>query len=290
MNYEHLITFHQEHGADVTVCTISVPMEQASRFGILEVDAQYRVTRFAEKPAKPKSDVASMGVYVFRMDVLANLLREDSARTSSAHDFGKDIIPRMIESGMAVYGFPYSGYWVDVGTIEAYWETHMDLLSHPPALDLTDRSWVIHTVSEERPPVRIESGAIIRDSMITDGSIIAEGATVERSVLSPGVYVGPNAVVRESIVLTDTYVEAGAIVERAIIDKSCVIGHNAKVGRIEPDQQDLGIVLVGKNTHLPTGITIGRGALVGSDLHAEDFKSMAIADGTEIPSAARSDY
>jgi glucose-1-phosphate adenylyltransferase len=290
MNYEHLITFHQEHGADATVCTFTVPIEQASRFGIIEVDSQYRVTRFAEKPARPKSNLASMGVYLFRLDVLANLLRADSERTSSSHDFGKDLIPRMIENSMAVYGFPYSGYWVDVGTIEAYWETHMDLLSHPPALDLTDRSWVIHTVSEERPPVRIEAGAVIKDSLITDGSVIAEGALIEKSVLSPGVYVGPNAVVRESVILTDTYVEAGAVVERAIIDKSCVIGHNARIGRIDPDDKDFGIVLIGKNTHLPTGIAVGRGSVVGSDLQPGDFKSLKISDGTEIPSAAKSDY
>jgi len=195
----------------------------------------------------------------------------------------------MIDDKMAVYAFKFSGYWVDVGTINAYWETHMDLVAHPPALDLTDRSWVIHTRSEERPPVHIESGAEIKDSLITDGSIIASGALVERSVLSPGVYVGPDAVVRESIVLTDTYIEAGAKVERAIIDKNCVIGHNSKVGRIVEDAEDQGIVVIGKNTRLPTGIVVGRGAQIGSDLLKEDFKKKAIADNTDVPSAVRTD-
>jgi len=290
MNYEHLIAFHQEQGAEGTVCTINVPIDDASRFGILEVDTQYRVKSFVEKPSKPKGTLASMGVYLFGMEFLEKALREDSGRTTSSHDFGKDIIPRMIEQGLPVYAFPYTGYWVDVGTIDAYWETHMDLVKHPPELDLTDRSWIIHTRSEERPPVRIQEGAVVKDSLITDGSVIAQGAVVERSVLSPGVYVGPDAVVRESIILMDTYIEAGAVVERAVIDKNCVIGHNARVGEIVADADDYGIVTIGKNSHLPTGLVVGRGATIGSDLHPSDFKQMTIADYVEIPSAVRSDY
>lgn len=290
MNYDHLITFHQEHNADATVCTINVPLEQANRFGILAIDDHYRVNRFVEKPANPPGTLASMGVYLFRTEVLERLLRADAQRTTSSHDFGKDIIPRMIEDNMNVYAFPFLGYWVDVGTVDAYWETHMDLVAHPPVLDLTDRSWVIHTRSEERPPVRIEAGAQCIDSLITDGSVIAGGAIVERSVLSPGVYVGPNAVVRESIILTDSYVEAGAVVERAVIDKNCVIGHNARVGEIEKDGPDLGIVMVGKNTHLPNGIVVRRNATIGSDLHTEDFREQEIPEGMYIRSPERGDY
>ncbi len=290
MNYGHPINFHQEHGADATLCTINVPLEQAGRLGILDADKNNRVRAFYEKPAKPISTLASMGVYVFRLDVLERVLREDAARSSSSHDFGKDIIPRMIEDNLKVYAYPFSGYWVDVGTVDAYWETHMDLVRHPPALDLTDRSWVIHTRSEERPPVRIEAGAVIADSLITDGSVIAGGARVERSVLSPGVYVGPDAIVRESVILTDSYVEAGAVVERAVIDKNCVIGHNARVGRIEEGADGLGIVTIGKNTHLPTGIVVGRGVRVGSDLRADDFTQSEIPENATIPSGNREYY
>ncbi|HEC21770.1 MAG TPA: glucose-1-phosphate adenylyltransferase [Chloroflexi bacterium] len=287
MNYAHLIAFHQENEADATVCTINVPIEEASRYGIMEVDDKYRIVRFVEKPARPPGTLASMGVYLFRLDVLDRVLRQDAARTTSTHDFGRDVIPRMIEDGLKVYAFPFNGYWVDVGTIEAYWETHMDLLARPPAFDLNDRSWVIHTRSEERPPVRIEANTTIRDSLITDGSVIAEGAVVERSVLSPGVYIGPDAVVRESIILTDTYIEASAVVERAIIDKNCVVGHGARVGRIEEQAEDLGIVTIGKNTHLPTGIVVGRGARIGSDLQGEDFEERTIPDNAYIHSAIR---
>lgn len=290
MNYTTLIDFHVKNGADATVCTINVPLEEASRFGIMDVDTQLRVKKFYEKPADPPGTLASMGVYLFRMDVLDSLLREDDSRTTSSHDFGKDIFPRMLEDNLKVFAYPFEGYWVDVGTVDAYWETHMDLVAHPPALDLNDRSWIIYTRSEQRPPVRVESGAVVEDSLVTDGSVIAASATLERSVLSPGVYIGPNAVVRESIILTDSYIEAGAVVERAVIDKNCVIGHNARVGEIVEDADDLGIVTIGKNTHLPTGIVVGRGAQIGSDLRNEDFSEMEIEADAYIHSVVRTDY
>ncbi len=270
MDYYTLLTFHTNKSADATICTIRVPMDEASRYGILETDAQYRVKDFVEKPANPPSNLASMGVYVFRTELLERMLLEDAARASSNHDFGKDIIPRMVAEGLKVYAYPYDGYWVDVGTIDAFWEAHMDLLNRPPSLNLNDRSWVIHTRSEERPPVMIENGSTIRDSLITDGSVICEGAVVERSVLSPGVYVGPNAVIRESVILTDTYIEAGAVVERCVIDKQVVVGHDVQVGKIT-ESGDLGITVIGKGAHIPAGFTIGRNVVIGTDLGPDDF-------------------
>jgi glucose-1-phosphate adenylyltransferase len=270
MDYYTLLTFHTNKSADATICTIRVPMDEASRYGILETDAQYRVKDFVEKPANPPSNLASMGVYVFRTELLERMLLEDAARASSNHDFGKDIIPRMVAEGLKVYAYPYDGYWVDVGTIDAFWEAHMDLLNRPPSLNLNDRSWVIHTRSEERPPVMIENGSTIRDSLITDGSVICEGAVVERSVLSPGVYVGPNAIIRESVILTDTYIEAGAVVERCVIDKQVVVGHDVQVGKIT-ESGDLGITVIGKGAHIPAGFTIGRNVVIGTDLGPDDF-------------------
>lgn len=290
MDYSKLIAFQQEHNADAIVCTINVPRSEASRYGILSMGEGYRITQFVEKPTDPPGTLASMGVYLFRLRTLEQVLREDAVRSMSSHDFGKDIIPRMIEDGSRIYAFPFKGYWVDVGTIEAYWVTHMDLVAHPPALDLTDRSWIIHTRSEERPPVRIEAGATVVDSLITDGSVIAGGALVERSVLSPGVYVGPDAVVRESIILTDTYIEGGAIVERAVIDKECVVGHNARVGQIVDNAEELGIVTIGKGTRLPTGIRVGRGAIIGADLRNEDFKEPIVPNNAEVGSVYGADY
>lgn len=270
MDYDVMMQFHREKKADATVCTIRVPLDEASRYGIVDVDDNYRVREFVEKPPNPPGNLASMGVYIFNYSVLEKMLTEDQMLKGSNHDFGKDILPRMVIENMNVFAYPYGGYWIDVGTIDAYWEAHMDLLASPPSLNLNDRTWVIHTRSEERPPVQIHAGAMVRDSLITDGSVIAEGALVERSVLSPGVYVGPNAVVRESIILTDTYIEAGAVVERCIIDKIAVIGHNAHVGSIQ-DVGELGITCVGKNTHVPAGYTVGRSVVLGTDLRLEDF-------------------
>ena len=293
MDYSDLIRFHEENEADATICTIEVTLEEATRFGILDVDSDFRIKRFYEKPAKPPGTLASMGVYLFSMNMLEKALRADASRTTSSHDFGRDIIPRMIEDGLRVFAYPFSGYWVDVGTIDAYWETHMDLLKHPPALDLNDRSWIIHTRSEERPPVRVQEGAIVRDSLITDGSVIATGAQIEKSVLSPGVRVGPDAIIKESVILTDTYIEAGAKVERAVIDKDCVIGHSARVGEIVDGADDLGIVTVGKNSHVPTGLKVARGVRIGSDLRPEDFaqyKESGVPEGEYIHSKVKSDY
>jgi glucose-1-phosphate adenylyltransferase len=185
----------------------------------------------------------------------------------------------MLSLGMRVFAYPYNGYWVDVGTLDSYWRAHMDLLYHPPRFDLNDRSWIIHTKSEERPPVLIQEGAIVKDSLITDGSIIAPGARVERSVLSPGVYVGPEAVVLDSILFTDCSVEAGARVERAIVDKYVTVGHRAQVGRFDPAATDLGISAVGKNVQIPNNTIIGRGAQVGADLASDAFPRGGVADG-----------
>jgi glucose-1-phosphate adenylyltransferase len=269
MDYDVLVQFHLENKADATICTIRVPMDEASRYGILDVNDDYSVRNFLEKPANPPGNLASMGVYVFSYPVLERMLH-DAPEGEPNDDFGNHIIPRMIREGMSVYAYPYGGYWIDVGTVDAFWEAHMDLLASPPSLNLNDRTWVIHTLSEERPPVHINTGATVRNSLITDGAVIAEGALVERSVISPGVYIGPNAVVRESVILTDAYIEAGATVERCILDKITVIGHNAHVGSIQ-EMGELGITCIGKNTHVPAGYTVGHSCILGTDLRIEEF-------------------
>ncbi|MDX2163139.1 MAG: glucose-1-phosphate adenylyltransferase [bacterium] len=284
MDYDTLIQFHRDKRADATVCAISVPLDEASRYGILDVDGESRISAFVEKPANPPSNLASMGVYVFNYDVLDQLLREDHSKGDSNHDFGKDIIPRMVAEKMNIFAYIYGGYWLDVGTIESYWEAHMDLLANPPSLNLNDRTWIVHTRSEERAPAQIAAGASIRNSMICNGAIISEGAVVERSVLSPGVFVGPNAVIRDSVVLTDAYIESGAVVERAILDKMVIVGANARVGAIS-DVGDLGIVCVGKNAHIPGGFTIGPKSIIGTDLRLEDFdsyKDKVVPAGTRL--------
>ncbi len=286
MDYDVLIQFHREKKAEATICTIRVPMDEASRYGILDCDDDYAVRDFVEKPANPPSNLASMGVYVFNYASLERLLQEDHVMLDSNHDFGKDIIPRMVRENMAVFAFPYGGYWIDVGTVDAYWEAHMDLLKSPPSLNLNDRSWIIHTRSEERPPVHVHTGATVRNSMLADGTVISEGALIERSVLSPGVFVGPNAVVRESIILTDAYIEANAVVERCIIDKLAIIGNGAHVGDIS-QVGDLSITSVGKATHVPPGFRVGKGVILGTDLRLEEFNAFP---DKNVPNNAKVGY
>lgn len=267
MDYDWLVTFHSDHQADATVCTIQVPLEEATRFGVLSVAEDYRVTCFEEKPTHPQSNLANMGVYLFNTEVLESLLRADSQQTDSNHDFGKDILPRMVAEGYRLFAFPYSGYWVDVGTIESYWQAHMDLLASPPSINLNDRGWVVHTRSEERPPVLVRAGAEVRNSLLTDGTVVEAGASVERSVLSPGVHVGEGACVRESIIFTDAHIAAGAAVERAIVDKRVSIGVRARVGETLPTVTG-NLVTIGKSSQIPAGTVLRAGAVVGTEIPA----------------------
>ena len=289
MDYDMLVQYHRDKGADATVCTIRVPLDEASRFGIVDTDKDYRITDFVEKPLAPPGNLANMGVYVFDYAVLERVLSEDQDDPDSERDFGKNILPKMVAQGMNIFAYPYGGYWIDVGTIDAYWEAHMDLLSSPPSLNLNDRTWVIHTRSEERPPVRIGANTQIVDSMITDGSVIGAGAVIERSVLSPGVFVGPGAVVRESVILNDAYIEAGAHIDRALVDKIAVIGKNARVGSWQ-DMGDLKITCIGKNARIPPEFTIGAGSVVGSDCTHESFArftNMTVPAGSDVEFATR---
>jgi glucose-1-phosphate adenylyltransferase len=283
MDYSILTHFHEAKEADVTVATLQVTPEEASRYGIVQSDSNLRVISFEEKPKEPKGLLASMGIYVFNYEALVRVLAEDAKDPNSSHDFGINIFPKMISGNYRVFAFPYGGYWVDVGTVQAYWEAHMDLLSENPSLDLLDREWVVYTRSEERPPVNIRTGATVNHSLITDGCVI-EGS-VEYSVLSPGVRVARGAVVRYSIVLTDSVIEPGAVVDRGIVDKRCVIGSGAHVGYGTDYTENrefsiaTGISLIGKNTLIPPNFKVGRNVVIGSDLNDDDFNGDMVKSG-----------
>jgi glucose-1-phosphate adenylyltransferase len=275
MDYSRMVQFHQDHKADVTVATLKVSLEEANRFGIVQTDADLRVMSFDEKPKEPKGTLASMGIYVFNYETLVKILTEDAKDPNSSKDFGKDVFPKMISEDYRVFAYPYSEYWVDVGTIQSYWEAHMDLLQDSPPLDLIDREWIVHTRSEERPPVNIRTGATVSHSLITDGCTI-EG-TVEYSILSPGVRVARGAVVKQSIIMPDTVIEAGAVVDKCIVDKNVVIGRFSHIGYgadytpIKELGLSTGITVVGKGTVIPPDIKIGRNVVVGSDLPSSVF-------------------
>jgi len=288
MDYNPLLRFHQDKQADVTIGVIEVPLEEAPRFGLLVTDDDGRVVEFQEKPSQPRSTLASMGIYVFGTEVLAERLAQDARLHNSSHDFGQDVLPRMLERGDRLYAYLFTGYWVDVGTVQAYWEANMDLLLADPPLNLLDRNWVIHTRSEERPPVNIRTGATVSHSLITDGCII-EGQ-VEYSVLSPGVRVRAGAVVRDSIILTDCEIGAGAVIDRSILDKNVVVGESSHIGfgmdytpnRLNPEGLNTGITLVGKNSRLPAGLRVGRNCVIDIDLDQADFMTYFIASGQNV--------
>jgi len=286
MDYEPMISFHMDQQADLTIATFHVPLEEASRFGILATDKKYRVTAFVEKPAEPPTTLANMGVYLFRRELLDKVLWDDHFNESSSHDFGKDIIPNLIKSKARVFAFPYTGYWMDVGTIESYWQAHMDLLSPSPDLKLYNRSWVIHTRTEERPPARLPAAAHVYASMVCDGCFIESGARVESSVLSPGVIIRPGAVVRESIVLTDCVIESGAVIERAILDKGARVGQNARVGWGVADQ-NIQVALVGKHSEVPPGYVVEPTGEVGTDVIESDYDGSVIRAGQIIQTRRR---
>ena len=194
---------------------------------------------------------------------------------SSLHDFGKNIIPKLVNSAARVFAFPYTGYWMDVGTYQSYWQAHMDMLSPTPKLKLYSNNWIIHTRTEERAPARLPASAHVYASMLCDGCYIGADSRIESSVLSPGVVIRPGAVVRESIVLTDSVIESGAVIERAVIDKHSHVYENARVGAGVGDS-NIRLALVGKNCTVPAGYVIEPEAQVGTDVKEDDYESSRV--------------
>jgi glucose-1-phosphate adenylyltransferase len=286
-DYRQLLRCHQDEGADLTVAVMNVPPEETHRFGIMDVDANNRITRFTEKPKQAESTLASMGIYVFNTEFLLHRLEEDAQDASSAHDFGKNIIPRMVGCDR-VFAYPFSGYWVDVGTISAYWETNLALLSDNPALDLYDPNWVIHTRSKECPPVKLGSTGQSRNSLASNGCVI--DGTVIHSVLSPGVCVEPGAVVRDSVIMDDTIIRAGAVIDRCILDKEIEIGAGTQVGAgddmtpnlLEPGNLNTGITIVGKRARVPAGAIVGRNCRIDANTTPKDYDQLQVPSGAAI--------
>jgi glucose-1-phosphate adenylyltransferase len=283
MDYQPFVAAHRRHRADVTIAVRRVPLSDASRMGILAMDDTGRIVEWHEKPRQPKSDLASMGVYVFSKRALQQWLSDTRV------DFGHDVIPAMIEGGARVYGYRFDGYWQDVGTVQSYWEANLALLSDAPELDLYDREWVIHTRSEERAPAKIGATAQVHRSLISHGCVI--NGSVVNSVLSPGVVVDVGAVVRDSIVLFDSVIRPGAVVDRAILDKEVAVGPGAIVGegtdydevnRREPGRLNTGITVVGKRAVVPRGVRIGRNVLIGEGVRATDFPSRVVRSGSTV--------
>ncbi|TRZ37208.1 glucose-1-phosphate adenylyltransferase [Niallia circulans] len=215
MNYESMLDYHIQKQADASISVIEVPWHEASRFGIMNTNDKMDIIEFEEKPKKPKNNLASMGIYIFKWKVLKELLEEDDENGNSTHDFGKDIIPMLIEKQRKVVAYPFKGYWKDVGTVQSLWEANMDLLDDSSELNISDYNWRIYTVNPNHPPQYISSDAIVKESLINEGCTIS--GNIEKSIVFQGVNVGTGSIVRSSVIMPDARIGENAYIEKAIV-------------------------------------------------------------------------
>ena len=262
MDYNKMLQQHKETGADATIAVLDVPLSEASRFGIMNCKPDGTIYEFEEKPKEPKSTLASMGIYIFTWKKLKEYLINDEANEQSSNDFGKDIIPAMLNNGEKLVSYRFKGYWKDVGTIESLWEANMDLLATPMPIDLHDKKWRIYARNPGMAPHYIAKGATVSDSLIAEGSEVY--GTVKHSVLFAGVTVEEGANVQNSVVMPGAIIHRGAVVRRAILAENAVVGPGAFVGEEAGD-----IAVVGQNVTLPAGVQVAAGQQVDETTFAE---------------------
>lgn len=263
MDYSAMLRYHEKNQADATIAVIEVPWNDAGRFGIMNTDADERVTEFVEKPKQPKSNKASMGVYVFTWSVLREALMADEENKKSSNDFGKDIIPMLLKEKRRLFAYPFKGYWKDVGTIYSLWEANMDLISQPPRLNLYDTKWRIYSRNPVKPPHYIAGGAEVCNSLVTEGCNVY--GTVNHSVLFAGVEVGEGSFVEDSVIMPGVKIGKNVRVQRAIVGENTVLEDDSVVGEVPlagystSAVENDGITLVGGKAVLKTGATVSRG-------------------------------
>ena len=284
MHYEEMIKSHRQQGAETTIAVTEVPLVEANRFGIVTLDNN-RVIAFEEKPPQPKSNLASMGIYIFNKDILFKVLED--AHRRGLQDFGSQIIPDAINK-YQIYGYKYQGYWRDVGTIEAYWQANMDLIIDLPPFNLYEPGNQIKTPSVDMPPVKLGPKAQINRSLVSNGCII--NGTVLNSVLSPHVYVEEGAQVIDSIVFDDTIIAKDAVVHRSIIDKECHVAQGCCIGygddyvpnKDEPVYLNCGITVIGKGARLPPRLKVGRNCKIDSEVQESNFSTLFVPSGSSV--------
>ena len=265
MDYSRMLEAHIKAGAACTVAAIEVPMKEASRFGIINADKDGTITGFEEKPAHPKSNLASMGIYVFTAEKLYSYLEKDARKPDSENDFGKNVLPDMLTSGEKMTAYVFDGYWKDVGTIDSLYEANMDLLGDVPKIDVTDKKWKIQSRNPLMQPQYLGKGSKVINSIVMSGSEI--WGEVDNSVLSSGVIVKKGAKVKDSIIMANTVIEEGAIVNYSIIDENTEIGPKAKIGEKKSDS--VKIALLGRNIKVEAGAVVPQGAIVDKDVVKE---------------------
>ncbi len=269
MDYAKMLKAHKDKGADCTIAVLEVPLEEASRFGIMNTDDELRITEFEEKPKHPKSTKASMGIYIFNTSVLRDYLEADEADPNSSKDFGKNVIPKMLADGLKMYAYPFRGYWKDVGTIDSLWEANMDLVGEQPIFDLRDRDWRIYSRNTSEAPHFVGEYAKVSNSLITEGCTI-EGI-VENSVLASGVKVCRGAYIKDSVIMSNVTIGEGSTVNYSIIDENTVIGAGSVVGRAKASGEK--IAVIGSDLSIKPATNIPSGEMVDAAWLANENKS-----------------
>ena len=291
MDYEVMLDFHKENHADVTIAAMPVPIEEASRFGIVITDKDRKITEFEEKPANPRGNLASMGIYIFSWPVLKEALLQK--KDEPGCDFGKHVIPYCHEQGKRMFAYEFNGYWNDVGTLRSYWEANMELIDIVPDFNLYEEYWKIYTNNGTLPPQYISENSVIERSIICDGAEIY--GEVHNSVIGAGVVVGEGSVVRESIIMQNTVIGEGCVINKAIIAENVEVGSNVMMGvgedvpnTFKPDIYSFGLVTIGENSKIPQSVQIGKNTAISGITAKEDYENSVLASGETLIKAGES--
>ena len=283
MDYEVMLDFHKANNADVTLATIPVPLEEASRFGVVITDEHKKIQEFEEKPEHPRSNLASMGIYIFSWPVLREALLK--LKDQPACDFGKHIIPYCHEQGKRIFAYEYNGYWKDVGTLGSYWESNMELIDLIPVFNLYEEFWKIYTKSDRIPPQYIAKDAVVDKAIIGEGCEIY--GEVHNSVIGCGVTIEKGAVVRDSIIMSSTTIGAGTTVDKSIIAEGVTVGKNCELGigeekenKVKPSVYAFGLVTIGEDSVIPDGVKIGKNTAISGITEPADYPN-GLLDGGE---------
>ncbi|MCH5257192.1 MAG: glucose-1-phosphate adenylyltransferase [Lachnospiraceae bacterium] len=285
MDYEVMLDFHKQNKAEVTIAVMPVPMEEAKRFGIMITDENRRITDFEEKPENPRSNLASMGIYIFNWDCLKKALLENAQQ--SGLDFGKHIIPYCHQNGDPLFAYEFNGYWKDVGTLHSYWEANMELIDIVPEFNLYEEYWKIYTKCEILPPQYFASGSVVERSIVGEGSEIY--GEVYNSVIGCGVVIGRGTVVRDSIIMNSTQIHSNCIINKAIVAENVVIGDDVELGvgdevpnDTAPHIYNNGIVTIGENSIIPKNVSIGKNSVVFGMTFIDDYENGYLASGKTL--------
>ena len=285
MDYEVMLDFHKANKADVTIAAMPVPMEEASRFGIVVTDSEGRIQEFEEKPEHPSSNLASMGIYIFSWPVLKEALIRLSEQPHC--DFGKHIIPYCHAKGQRLFAYEYNGYWKDVGTLSSYWEANMELIDIIPEFNLYEEFWKIYTNSANLPPQYIAEEGVVDRCIISNGTEIY--GEVHNSVLGAGIIVGKGSVVRDSIIMRNVVIGENCVIDKAIIAENTVIGDNVVIGigaevpnQLKPNIYSGGLATIGENTTIPAGVQIGKNTAISGETVPEDYREGMLASGETL--------